>query len=131
MSLDGLKDTVGPFRGSLVDTTFVLFFLGLEAGRALNSFTFDAFLLVVTMLMVMVLPFYLYSEDERPEFGKWVTGRGSIAVLAVSLGGVLNSAYGTILPDSFRYLPLSLLILAALASCFLQFYALMRLRPAK
>lgn len=131
MNLDGHKDTFGSFRGPAVDTTFVLFFLGLETGRSLQNFAFDSFLLVLTLLMVIVMPFYLHAEDERPVPAKWLTGRGFIALFAVSLGAVLNSAFGTILPESFRYLPLSLLILAAMASCFLQFYVLMRLRPAK
>lgn len=131
MNLDGHKDTFGSFRGSVVDTTFVLFFLGLETGRSLQNFAFDSFLLVLTLLMVIVMPFYLHTEDERPVLARWLTGRGFIALFAVFLGAVLNSAFGTVLPESFRYLPLSLLILAAMASCFLQFYVLMRLRPAK
>jgi hypothetical protein len=131
MNLDGLKDTFGSFRGFAADTTFVLFFLGLEAGRSLQSFAFDVFLLFVTMLMVAVLPFYLPSDYERPEFGRWLAGRGAIAMFATLLGAVFNTAYGNVLPESFRYLPLSLLILAATASCLVEFYALMRLRPAK
>jgi hypothetical protein len=43
----------------------------------------------------------------------------------------LSRSFGTVFPESFRFLPLTLLILAAMASCFIQFYALMRLRPAK
>lgn len=131
MNLDGPKDTFGPFRGFASDTTLVLFFLGLEVGRTLMHFTFDAFLLFVTMLMVIVLPYFMPFDHDRPEFGKWLAGRSLIATFSVSLGAVLNSAYGTVLPESFRHLPLSLLILAAMASCFVQFYALMRLRPAK
>ena len=131
MHLDGLKGTFGSIRGLAADTSFVLFFLGLEAGRTLQNFSFDGFLLFVTMLMVLVLPFYLRSEEERPDFTRWLTGRSLITVFAVALGAALNTAYGTLLPDAFRYLPLSLLILAAMITCLSQFYALMRLRPAK
>ena len=131
MHLDGLKDSFGSFRSFANDTSFVLFFLGLEAGRTLGNFTFDGFLLFVTMLMVMVLPYYLPSNDGRPDMGKWITGRASISVFAVILGAVLSSAYGTVLPESFRFMPLTFLIVAAMLSCFVQFYALMRLRPAK
>lgn len=131
MHLDGLKDTVGPFRKSVADTTFVLFFLGLEIGRTIQNLTFDAFLLFVTMLMVLVLPFYLLSCDDRPDMAKWLTGRGFIAALGISIGAVLSRAYGSLLPEAFRFLPLTLLIMAAMTSCFVQFYALMRLRPAK
>jgi len=130
MHLYGLQSRLGSFRGFAVDTTFVLFFLGLELGRTVESFTFDGFLLLITMLMVAVMPYYLIS-DERPPFAKWLTGRMVIAVFATFLGAVLNSAYGSVLPESFRFMPLTLLIIAAMTSCFVQFYGLMRLRLAK
>ena len=130
MYLDGLRNTFVSFRGFAVDTTLVLFFLGLELGRTLQHLTFDAFLLFVTMLMVGVLPYYLPSGD-RPAFTKWLAGRGLIAVFSVALGAILSPAYGTLLPESFRFMPLTLLILAGMTSCFIQFYGLMRLRLAK
>jgi len=131
MNLDGLKDTIGSDRGFAVDTTFVLFFLGLEFGRTLQNLTFDAVLLLITMMMVTVLPYYLPSNCERPAFVRWLAGRALIAILAIAVGAILSPAYGTVLPESFRFLPLTLLILAAMSSCFIQFYALMRLRLAK
>jgi len=131
MHLDGLKDSFGSIRGFANDTSFVLFFLGLESGRTLRNFTFDGFLLFVTMLMVMVLPYYLPWNDDRPDMGKWMIGRALISVFAVILGALLSPAYGTLLPESFRFMPLTFLIVAAMFSCFVQFYALMRLRPAK
>jgi hypothetical protein len=131
MYLDGLQNKLGSFRGFAVDTTFVLFFLGLEFGRTIQNFTFDGFLLLVTMLMVGALPYYLISDDERPAFAKWLAGRGLITFFAIFLGAVLNSTYGSTLPESFRFMPLTLLIIAAMTSCFLRFYGLMRLRLAK
>jgi hypothetical protein len=129
MHLDGLQSKLGSFRGFAADTTFVLFFLGLEFGRTLRNFTFDGFLLLITMLMVAVLPYYLRAD--RPVFANWLVGRSLIAVLATGLGAVLSPAYGTVLPESFRFMPLTLLIIAAMTSCFIQFYGLMRLRLAK
>ena len=131
MRFGGLKNTIGTFRGMVADTTLVLFFLGLELGRTLQHLTFDAFLLFVTMLMVIVLPYYLPLAYDRPSLAKWLTGRGLIALLAIILGALLGPAYGTLLPESFRFLPLTLLIIAAMATCFVQFYGLMRLRLAK
>jgi hypothetical protein len=131
MNLDGLRSIFVSFRGFVVDTTFVLFFLGLEFGRTLQNLTFDAFLLFVTMLMVVVLPYYLPSNSERLPFLKWLGGRSLIAIFSVALGAILSPAYGTLLPESFRFMPLTLLILAAMTSCFFQFYVLMRLRLAK
>ena len=131
MHLDGLRNTFGSFRGIAVDTTFVVFFIGLEFGRTLQNLTLDAFLLLATMLMVIVLPFYLPSDFERPSFAKWLMRRSLIAVLAVAIGAVLGPLYGTLLPESFRFLPLTLLIIAAMASCITQFYGLIRLRLVK
>jgi len=131
MHLDGLKDTFGSFRGFTADTSFVLFFLGLESGRTLPNLTFDTFLLFVTMAMVTVLPFYLPSNDDGTGLVRWLTGRGLIAIFAILMGAVLSPAYGTVLPESFRFMPLTFLILAAMVSCIVQFYALTRLRPAK
>jgi hypothetical protein len=131
MHLGGLQNFIGSFRGILADTTLVLFFLGLESGRAIQDFTFDAFLLFATMLLVMVLPYYLPAGHGRPAFAKWLTGRSLIALLGLTLGLLLGPAFGTVLPESFRFLPLTLLILAAMATSFIQFYGLMRLRLAK
>ena len=131
MRLDGHKNTFSLFRGFAADTTLVLFFLGLELGRTIQNITFDGLLLLLTMVMVAVLPFYLPTNIERGSFGQWLVGRGLIGVLAVGAGASLQPAYGTILPESLRFLPLTMLILAAMSSCFIQFYALMRLRLAK
>jgi hypothetical protein len=131
MHLDALRNGFDSFRGFAIDTTFVLFFLGLEFGTTLQQLTFDAFLLFITMLMVAILPYYLPSNSERPGLAKWLAGRGLIAVFAIALGAILSPAYGTIFPESFKFMPLTLLIIAAMSSCFIQFYGLMRLRLAK
>ena len=131
MHLNGLRNSIDSFSGFALDTTFVLFFLGLEFGRTLQNVTLDAVLLLLTMLMVIVLPYYLPSNAERVSFAKWLTGRSLIAALSVAIGAALAPLYGRLLPESFRFLPLTLLILAAMASCFAQFYALMRLRLVK
>jgi hypothetical protein len=131
MSLDGRSDSIVSISKNLTDTTFVLFFLGMEFGRAIENFAFDGFLLLVTLVMVAVLPFYLQNSDERPTFGKWLMQRGSIAGFAVFAGLLLVQAYGRVIPESVRFLPLTLLIISAMVSSLAQFYGLMRLRLAK
>ena len=37
----------------------------------------------------------------------------------------------TVLPDGLRFMPMTLLILTAMVSCYIQFYGLLRLRPVK
>src|SRR5689334_5999649 len=117
MHLDALRDSVVSFRSHSLDTTFVLFFLGLESGRTLLTFSFDTVLILVTMTMVVVLPFYLLSWSKRPTFSKWLIGRSLIALVAIVIGAVLAPFYGTLLPEGFRFLPLTFLILAAMTSC--------------
>lgn len=131
MNLDGDRRIIDSFLGFGVDTTVVLFFLALEFGRTAQSFAFDSLLLLATTLMVVVLPYYLASNPKRPGFAMWIAGRGLIAAFAVSLGIAFESAVGNVLPKTVRFLPMTLLILASMTSCFIQFYALMRLRLAK
>ena len=131
MHLDAVRNSVVSFRGLSLDTTFVLFFLGLESGRTMSTLTFDTVLIFVTMAMVAVLPYYLLSWSERPSFSKWLMDRSLIGLFAIAVGAIMAPMYGTLLPESLRFLPLTLLILAAMTSCFIQFYALMRLRLVK
>lgn len=131
MHLDARRDSIVFSRSLSIDTTFVLFFLGLESGRTLSDLTLDGALIFATMAMVMTLPYYLLSWYVRPSFSRWLAGRFVVVALAVAIGAVLAPLYGTLLPESFRFIPLTLLILAAMTSCFFQFYGLMRLRLVK
>ena len=118
-------------NGFAIDTTFVLFFLALEFGRSFMSFAFDGFLLGICLAMLLVLPFFFGSEAERPQFGKWLAGRILIAAFATFLGVLYSRSVGTLIPETFRFLPMTLLIATAMVSCYIQFYGLLKLRPAK
>ena len=112
------------FGGSFaIDTAFVLFFLTLELGRSAAFFAFDTLLMSITMLMLLVLPYFLPSNAEPPAFSRWLAGRGFVAV-----GGLF---FGAILPPSLEFLPMTFLIIAAMVSCYVQFYSLFKLRLAK
>jgi len=128
-SADSISTGFGGFIG--IDTTFVLYFLALEYGRSVQLFSMDAMLLGITMLMLMILPYFLPAGDEAAGFVNWIVGRLSIAVLGIVTGLVFKQSLGVILPDSMRFLPLTLLIVASIASCYIQFYGLMKLRLAK
>ncbi len=114
-----------------VETTFVLFFLAVELGQSFSLLALDSSLLAVTLLMIAVLPYFLYSENERPEFGKWILGRSLIAAFAIILGAAFKQTLGVLLPETFRFLPMTLLIVTAMISCYIQFYGFLKLRPAK
>ena len=117
-------------KGFVIDTTFVLFFLAIEFGQSFGIFAFDTVLLMITLLMILVLPYYLIA-DEKPHFGNWLLGRTFIVAFAVLLGFMYKQTLGVVLPETFRFLPVTLLILTAMVSCYLQFYGFFKLRLAK
>ena len=122
--------TISNNRGFALETTFVLFFLAVEFGRGFNGLTLDGVFLALTLLMVMVLPYFLQA-DEKPNFKNWLLGRSFITIFAVFLGLMFKQSVGVILPETFRFLPMTLLIVTAMLSCYIQFYSFMKLRLAK
>ncbi len=120
----------GDDSGFSVDTTFVLFFLAIEFGRTLMSLEFDGVLLGVSLAVLLVVPYFLGMND-RPAFGKWLAGRSVIAAFATALGMAFQTTLGIVIPEEFRFLPMTLLIGAAILSCYVQFYGFMKFRVAK
>jgi len=114
-----------------IDTSVVLFFLALEYGRAVQMFSLDGLLMGTTMLMVLVLPYFLPSRYEKPQFAEWLIGRSIYAIFGVALGFAFKQSLGVVVPESLRYLPMTFLILTGMLSCYVQFYSLMKLRLAK
>lgn len=126
------KTSISEFGGMMsLDTTFVLFFLAIEYGRGVRLFSVDGALMGTTMLMVLVLPYFLPSNSGRYSFSNWVAGRTAITILGMLIGVAFSWSLGSVLPEGLRFAPLAFLIVAAMISCFVQFYALMNLRPAK
>ncbi|MBK7934320.1 MAG: hypothetical protein IPK01_12700 [Acidobacteria bacterium] len=124
MRSDMTRDNKINFGGSFaIDTTFVLFFLTLELGRSASVFGFDTLLLSITTMMMLVLPYFLPSGAEPPAFAPWLAFRGLIAAVGVGLG--------VMLPLSLGFMPMTFLIIAAMISCYVQFYSLFKLRLAK
>ncbi|MBA2378543.1 MAG: hypothetical protein H0V76_03085, partial [Blastocatellia bacterium] len=81
--------------------------------------------------MFVVFPYLLPFNGERPPFGAWVTGRLAIAGVALVGGMLFSQGVGAIFPEVFKFLPLTLLMVAAIISCTLQFYGIMRVRLAR
>ena len=118
-------------KGFAIDTGVVLFFLALEYGRAVRAFSVDGVLMGVTMTMVLVLPYFLPSNAERLTFSNWLLARGAVALGGMVLGVAFKQSLGILLPESVRFVPMTLLIVAAMISCYIQFYGLMKLRLVK
>ena len=114
-----------------VDTTFVLFFLGIDFGQSSMAFALDSILAIFMVAMVLVVPYFLPSLDEKPEFMDWLMGRSVILIFAIALGVIFRQSLGVLLPETFRFLPFTLVILTAMLSCCLQFYGMIRFRLAR
>ncbi len=119
-------------KGSLfaLDTTFVLVFLAMDLGRSW-SIGLDTLLMATTLIAFTVLPYFLPSSGDRPEFGRWVMGRSLLAAFGVTLGLILNQAVGTLLPEWTAFMPMTLLIIAAVLSLYFQLYVILKLRLAR
>lgn len=122
-------ETIGG-KNLSVDTSFVLFFLAIEFGRTFFSLSIDNIFLFFTLLTVAVLPYFLLSE-EKPTFANWLLGRSLIAGFAILLGAMFKQSLGVVLPETFRFLPMTLLIVTAMLCCYIQFYSFFKLRLAK
>ncbi|CAN5532257.1 MAG: hypothetical protein ACR2M8_10015 [Pyrinomonadaceae bacterium] len=125
------NDTALRDRNFSIDTTFVLFFLAVDFGTTLFSFGIDGVLSGITLSMLIVLPYFVNTLSEKPDFTPWVFGRIVISIFAIGLGILFRQSLGVVLPETFRFLPLTLLIVAAMTGCYIQFYSLLRFRLAK
>jgi hypothetical protein len=125
-----MQDSLSDRRFS-IDTTFVLFFLALDFGQSSLASGIETIFSGLTLGMLLVLPYFLPSQSEKPEFGGWVLGRSLICLFAIGLGLMYQQALGVVIPDVLRFLPMTLLIVTAMLSCYLQFYAIIRFRLAR
>lgn len=125
-----VRESLTKDSGFAIETTFVLFFLAVEFGQSFRSFSLDNICLAVTLIAIAVLPYFLPSED-KPSFGNWLLGRGLITGFAVLMGVMFKQTLGVVLPEMFRFLPMTLLIVTAMLSCYIQFYGLLKIRLAK
>lgn len=110
--------------------TFVLFFLAVELGQSRAFDGFEALLMAITLLAVLVLPYFLADEPDR-SIASFVGGRSVIAVLGVVSGIAFRQSIGTLLPESISYLPMTMLIVSAAISSYFQIYGILGLRLVK
>lgn len=114
-----------------VDTTFVLFFLGIDFGQSSMTFGLDSLASAITLGMLLFVPYFLPSLEEKPDFMDWFLGRSVITIFAVALGVMFGQSLGVVLPETLRFLPFTMVILTAMLSCSLQFYGMIRFRLAR
>lgn len=117
-------------RSFVLDTTFVLFFLAFECGQRF-AIGVEGLLSAATLLMFLVIPYFLPYNGEKPGFERWVIRRAAIASFAIVLGLMFRQSLGVFMPQTLRSLPFTLLIVAAVVSCYVQLYNVLRFRLAK
>lgn len=130
-----MKSETAPFLGAegsffAFDTTLVLFFLALDLGQSVFSPDFGALVSGITVFIVAGAPYLMFGE-ERPAFWTWFGARLVLAGFGILAGVLLGNAVGVLLPENARFVPITLLILAAFVSFCLQFYAILRVRLAR
>ena len=118
-------------RTFTLDTTLVLFFLAMEVAQTSFGLSVESVLSLVTLTAFLVLPYFLPLMGEKIGLVRWITGRILVAGMGVVFGLVLSQATGTLLPDTFRFVPMSLLIVAAIICCNVQIYGILKDRLAR
>ena len=118
-------------RTFTLDTTFVLFFLAMEMAQTSFDLDMVSALSSATLIAFLVLPYFLPLMGENVGFVRWMTARILVAGMGVIFGLVLSQATGTLLPDTFRFVPMSLLIVATIICCNIRIYGILRDRLAR
>ena len=126
---DSRETDVENTRRSSMDTTFVLFFLAMDLGASALSWSLGLSLL--TLGAFIVLPYFLPFSGDQERFGKWLAGRIIVAAMGATFGLMLGQAVGTVLPEVFRFVPMTLLIVAAIICCNVQIYGILKHRLAR
>jgi len=117
-------------RGFPADTTFVLFFLALDLGGGFAGVGIDTTLSTLTIAAFVVLPYFLPSWADKPEFTGWAVGRLCIAGIGVIAGMGIQTASGTIFPEFVRFVPMLLLIVSGIFCAATQIRGIIRVRLA-
>jgi len=118
-------------RAFTMDTTFVLFFLAMELGQGMIGWDLTSVLSLVTLAAFLTLPYFLPFSGGNSTFGRWVAGRFVVALTGAGLGLMFGQAIGVLLPEAFRFVPMTLLIVAAIICCNVQIYGILKNRLAR
>jgi hypothetical protein len=116
-------------RSFTLDTTFVLFFLAMDLGQTSIGLDLGSAVSAMTLAAFLVLPYFLPFGD-KGNFGRWLVGRVVVAATGAMFGLILGQAVGNLLPEVFRFVPMSLLIVAAIICCNIQIYGILKIRLA-
>lgn len=119
------------FGSFTLDTTMVLFFLAMETVRTPLAFDAETLVSLLTLAAFGMLPYFLPLTKETGGFAKWLLGRALVASSGGIFGFMFSQSIGTLLPEEFRFVPMTLLIVAAIICCNIQIYGILKIRLAR
>ncbi|MEO5860337.1 MAG: hypothetical protein ABIR33_15490 [Pyrinomonadaceae bacterium] len=125
---ESASEVAGQFT---LDTTFVLFFLAMDLGLVGLNLGLATGLQFLTVVVFLVVPYFLPFTGDQQGFSKWLIGRIVVGAVGLTFGLMLGQAIGTVLPDAFRFVPMTLLIVAAIVCCNVQIYGTLKYRLAR
>jgi hypothetical protein len=110
-----------------IDTLAVLYLLAFEYGRAVVPASTDGALMGVAMAMVLVFPYFFPTTGDRPQLSSWMLVRGAAAVIGIAGGAAFGLSVGVLIPQSLKFVPMALLMLAVAISFCIQSASFFRL----
>ena len=117
-------------RPFTLDTTFVLFFLAMEMGQSAFGLDVETLMSAATLAAFVILPYLLPYTREGRSFALWMAGRIAVGSTGLLCGWVIGNSAGALMPEAIRYVPLTLLIVAAIICCNFQIYGILKNRLA-
>lgn len=119
------------FLERLSETSFLLFFFSVEFGRLSSQLSFDlkSAVYTLTLIALITLPYFLHGST-KSKFSSWIFKSCIIASFGIVIGWMFDKSLAVLLPDIFRFLPMTLVILTATITFLTQFYFFIKLRLA-
>ncbi len=109
-----------------IDSSFILFCLALEFGRSLGTFSLETVLFAFIVGFMAIASFWLPKSNDETTFGNWLLTRFAIVGIAAFSGVLFDQFAGTIMPETFKFLPTTLLLVTSMAWTFFQFYGFLK-----
>lgn len=114
-----------------LDTTIVLFFLAVETAQNVSLGAGPLAVSIATLATFVVVPYCFESAGTGGSLARFIVGRLIIAVFGVGVGVLFARSLGTAFPDWFAYLPMTLLLFAAMFAFSTWFFNVVGFRLAR
>ena len=113
-----------------IDTLLVMFFLAMDTGRGMTGSGPGEILSFFTIATFVVFSYFLPSPAEKPDVAGWVGTRLFVAFAGFIFGTGFKVVSEVFLMESFKYLPMTFLILTGILCAATQIRGIIRVRLA-